>query len=269
VRRWSCPGNDVVWTKWVYSHPAGIWGAGPIERRGLRFAPRFKIYFAGSRPNAALTYTPSGTKIPVSIVLTIGQPRWHAQRHTWTFPATRIRKQPDNLPGTTVHIKPPSIPNPRRFASATLLIDDDGGSGGDGVFASNTTVEMGNGSSQAMGSVYNGDVVMSTDSSGNQVPETVSQSTGVPPGTGFSTEYIVLADGQQLIASADAVLADEAGGWVTAESIQAGMKLQTISGPQTVDFATLSEYYGAVPRLVVQGPTGTFFADGVLVGGGL
>jgi hypothetical protein len=70
-----------------------------------------------------LTYTPTSDRIPVSIVLTIAEPRWNAQQHTWTFSATRIRKQPDNLPGTTVHITPPFIPNPRRFTHATLLID--------------------------------------------------------------------------------------------------------------------------------------------------
>lgn len=91
------------------------------------FARRFKSYFAGSAPNAVLTYTPRGAQIPVSIVLTIRKPRWNAQHHTWTFPATRIRKQPDNLPGTTIHIKPPLIPNPRNFTQATLLIDDSGG----------------------------------------------------------------------------------------------------------------------------------------------
>jgi hypothetical protein len=85
------------------------------------FAKRFKGYFADSDPNAVLTYTPRGSQIPVSIVLTIGQPRWNATRSTWTFPATRIRKQPDNLPG--FHIKPPSIPNPRSFKQATLFID--------------------------------------------------------------------------------------------------------------------------------------------------
>jgi hypothetical protein len=56
-------------------------------------------------------------------VLTIGAPRWNGKRSTWTFPATRIRKKPDNLPGTTVHIRPPLIPNPRGFTHATLLID--------------------------------------------------------------------------------------------------------------------------------------------------
>jgi hypothetical protein len=88
------------------------------------FARRFTSYFGTSEPNAVLTYTPSGSKIPVSIVLTIGHPRWNAKSSTWTLSATRIRKQPDNLPGTTVHIKPPLIPNPRSFTQGTLLIDD-------------------------------------------------------------------------------------------------------------------------------------------------
>jgi uncharacterized protein YjbI with pentapeptide repeats len=88
------------------------------------FASQFKTYFATSNPNAVLTYTPTGDRVPVSIVLTIAHPRWNARRHTWTFSATRIRKQPDNLPGSTRHIKPPFIRNPRSFTDATLLIDD-------------------------------------------------------------------------------------------------------------------------------------------------
>jgi Pentapeptide repeats (8 copies) len=87
------------------------------------FARRFETYFAGSAPNAVLSYTPRGAQIPVSIVLTIRQPRWNGQHHTWTFPASRVRKQPDNLPDTTVHIKPPLIPNPGSFTQATLMID--------------------------------------------------------------------------------------------------------------------------------------------------
>ncbi|HEY6398115.1 MAG TPA: hypothetical protein VIX82_11735, partial [Solirubrobacteraceae bacterium] len=88
------------------------------------FVRRFKGYFGSSEPNAVLTYTPAGARIPVSIVLTVGQPQWNAKRSTLTLPATRIRKQLDNLPGTTVHIKPPLIPSPRRFTQATLIIDD-------------------------------------------------------------------------------------------------------------------------------------------------
>jgi hypothetical protein len=87
------------------------------------FARRFKTYFGNSEPNAVLTYTPPGSQIPVSIVLTIGQPTWDASGATWTFPATRIRKQPDNLPDTTVDIKPPFIPNPASFKHGTLFID--------------------------------------------------------------------------------------------------------------------------------------------------
>ena len=88
------------------------------------FARRFKGYFGGSNPNAVLTFTPPRSRIPVSVVLTIGRPRWDARAATWTFSATRIRKQPDNLPDTTVHITPPFIPNPRSFTRGTLLIDD-------------------------------------------------------------------------------------------------------------------------------------------------
>jgi hypothetical protein len=88
------------------------------------FAARFAHYFASSKPNAVLTFTPRGEQVPVSIVLTIGAPRWNASHATWTFPATRIRKQADNLPGSAPHRTPPLIANPHHFDHATLLIDD-------------------------------------------------------------------------------------------------------------------------------------------------
>jgi hypothetical protein len=84
------------------------------------FAKNFDDYFAKSDPNAVLTFTPTGEKIPVSIVLKIGQPRWNAGSSTWTFPATRIRKKPSG----DAAIKPPQIANPRRVNGVTLVIDD-------------------------------------------------------------------------------------------------------------------------------------------------
>lgn len=88
------------------------------------FARQFKRYFGKSKPHAILTYTPRAKRRPVSIVLTVEQPRWNAKRATWTFPATRITKHPDNLPGTALQNKSPLIANPHRFNRATLLIDD-------------------------------------------------------------------------------------------------------------------------------------------------
>jgi hypothetical protein len=96
------------------------------------FTTRFPHYFASSKPNAVLTYTPRGAGVPVSIVLTIGQPRWNTSHATWTFPATRIRKQADNLADSTPHSKPPMIANPHHFDHATLLIDDSIDSGDQG-----------------------------------------------------------------------------------------------------------------------------------------
>jgi hypothetical protein len=87
------------------------------------FSRRFKGYFVSGEPNAVLTYTARGSQIPVSIVLTLGAPRWNAKRFTWTFPATRIRKQSDTLNGTAIHIQPPVIPNPHSFTHDTLVID--------------------------------------------------------------------------------------------------------------------------------------------------
>ena len=87
------------------------------------FVSRFKHYFADSNPNAVLSYSLGGKTIPIAIVLQVGQPRWDPKALTLTFPATRIRKREDDLPDTTVHIKPPFIPNPRHFDQAGLFID--------------------------------------------------------------------------------------------------------------------------------------------------
>ena len=88
------------------------------------FARRFATDFATADPNAILTYTPIGREIPVSIVLTIGHPRWNAHHHTWTISATRISNQADNLPGAAVQSTSRFGRTRRNFTRATLLIDD-------------------------------------------------------------------------------------------------------------------------------------------------
>ena len=99
------------------------------------FVRRFKNYFADSRPNAVLSYTMGGKAIPTAVVLELGQPRWDAQTATLTFPAKRIPHIEDNLPDTTVHIKPPLIPNPRHFDKAALFIDSGCGVAGTAITA--------------------------------------------------------------------------------------------------------------------------------------
>ena len=90
------------------------------------FVRRFKRYFADAKPNAVLSFSQPGHRIPTDIVLQIGQPRWHPKTSTLTFPAVRILKREDNLPDTTVRIKPPLIANPRHFGHASLFIDSAG-----------------------------------------------------------------------------------------------------------------------------------------------
>jgi hypothetical protein len=102
----------------------------PVRRAyvvvNVDFVRRFKRYFADAKPNAVLSFTQPGHRIPTDIVLQIGQPRWHPKTSTLTFPAVRILKREDNLPDTTVHIKPPLIANPRHFGRASLFIDSAG-----------------------------------------------------------------------------------------------------------------------------------------------
>ena len=87
------------------------------------FVRRFKNYFADSKPNAVLSYSLGGKAIPTAVVLELGQPRWDPKTSSMTFPARRIPHMEDDLPDTTVHIKPPFIPNPRHFDKAGLFID--------------------------------------------------------------------------------------------------------------------------------------------------
>jgi len=87
------------------------------------FVRRFKSYFADSNPNAVLSYSLGAKAIPTAVVLELGQPRWDPKTASLTFPAKRIPHMEDNLPNTTVHIKPPFIPNPRHFDKAGLFID--------------------------------------------------------------------------------------------------------------------------------------------------
>jgi hypothetical protein len=87
------------------------------------FVRRFKRYFADVNPNAVLSFSEDGNRIPTEIVLEIGQPQWNRKTSTFTFPAVRIPHMEDVLPDTTVHIKPPLIGNPRHFDQASLFID--------------------------------------------------------------------------------------------------------------------------------------------------
>jgi uncharacterized protein YjbI with pentapeptide repeats len=88
----------------------------------LDFARRF-THFASARSNAVLTYTRSGRQIPVSITLTIGQPRWDAHRRTWTFAASRIHEAGGSVPAANIYVEPRVTPALRNFTRATLLID--------------------------------------------------------------------------------------------------------------------------------------------------
>lgn len=99
----------------------------PVRRAfvvaNVDFVRRFKPYFADAKPNAVLSFSERGHQIPTEIVLQIGQPRWNPKTSTLTFPAVRIPHMEDDLPDTTVHIKPRLIANPRHFDQASLFID--------------------------------------------------------------------------------------------------------------------------------------------------
>jgi hypothetical protein len=99
----------------------------PVRRANVvanaDFTRRFKRYFADAKPNAVLSFSEDGNSIPTEIVLKIGQPQWHPKTSTLTFPAVRVPRREDDLPDTTVHIKPPLIGNPKHFDHASLFID--------------------------------------------------------------------------------------------------------------------------------------------------
>jgi hypothetical protein len=99
----------------------------PVRRAfvvaNVDFVRRFTRYFAHAKPNAVLSFSRRGHRIPRQIVLKIGHPRWHPKSSSMTFRAVRIRRKEDDLPDATVHIKPPMIGNPRHFDHAGLFID--------------------------------------------------------------------------------------------------------------------------------------------------
>jgi hypothetical protein len=101
---------------------AGLIGCGSALAAGTPRPPAAASYLF-SIPTASGSLSGPNDQ-HLTLRLTISHPRWNAHQHTWTFSATRIRKQADNLPGATVHITPPRIANPPRFTDATLLIDD-------------------------------------------------------------------------------------------------------------------------------------------------
>jgi len=87
------------------------------------FYARWDERFALDPPNGVLTYRVEGEPQPVSIVLTLSDPKFDAKNGSVRYAAVRIRKQPDTLPGTSTELIPPVIPNPRSFGAASLFID--------------------------------------------------------------------------------------------------------------------------------------------------
>ena len=87
------------------------------------FYARWDQRFKANPPNGVLTYRVEGEPQPVSIVLTLSDPKFDAKKGSVRYAAVRIRKQPDALPGTSTDLIPPVIDNPRSFGAASLFID--------------------------------------------------------------------------------------------------------------------------------------------------
>jgi uncharacterized protein YjbI with pentapeptide repeats len=85
----------------------------PLQTRDIAdgaFARAFAHDLGPSRPNAVLSYTEPERRIPRSVGLTLGRPRWNGRRRTWTFPALRAAGHANRPLGAFTHV--------------TLLIDD-------------------------------------------------------------------------------------------------------------------------------------------------
>lgn len=88
------------------------------------FFQRWNGYFFNDPPNAVLTYRPVGSLQPASIVLTVSNPVYNAEKKTVTYDASRINRAitPDINASTALKIK--DLKTPKSFSACSLFIDD-------------------------------------------------------------------------------------------------------------------------------------------------
>jgi len=85
----------------------------------------WNAWFSTSAPNAVLTYSVGAGKAPQSIVVTLSSPRYSAAGRTLSFAASRTYRVLDPSQKGKGWVRPVT---PRAFVSASLFIDDSGGS---------------------------------------------------------------------------------------------------------------------------------------------
>ena len=97
-----------------------------------RFTKHWHAWFAGSAPNAVVTFGQGDGRAPQSIVVTLYHPSYNAKNQRLRFIAVRIYRHHDPS-SPKLNWKPPATP--RTFSEANLFIDDSGSSVTDSLTA--------------------------------------------------------------------------------------------------------------------------------------
>lgn len=218
--------------------------------------------FAGEPPNAALTLLDADADADTLVVELVSRPRYDAGRDTISY---TVRVVESALGAIRSFHGDQGIP--KRFKAASLFIDSATvpqpifyGN----TFAADTKVLMADGSLKAIGDVVVRDSVMSLDASGNQTPAPVTFS-AQDRNDGYyrpSMVYLQLGD-SEFITTVDTVFPDG----TRADHLVPGDELEVMNGKQAVTRVSLGEFRGPIAHIAVGGPTGLFYAEGVLVHG--
>jgi hypothetical protein len=269
---------------WFEDHPDR--GAGDIPVRSfIRSWADFG--FAKDPPNAALTVL-HGRRDQDTIIVALGKPRYYRKSRSVQYRA-RLLSSADGGLAHFEHRRDRSIP--RKVKDVSLFIDDAAGQVVDGcqvgagvscpendgtdakpnavqpstfrwgTFAWGTPVMTPNGGRKVIQQVRRGEQVMSIDTDGTPTPATVTAASGTALMTSIAV-YVEFGDQQQMISMSSTLFA----GGVSADGLAPGDTLRTAYGTdERVARVLFAPYTGRFYGLVVDGPTGMFFADGVLV----
>jgi hypothetical protein len=216
-----------------------------------------QLGFAADSPNAALTLLDGADDADTLIVDLVGRPRYNAKRDTISYTVRVLDSAPSGL--RTFH---PDRAIPRRFDDASLFID--GGNAPQptyygNTFAYDTAVRLPDGSSKPIETLNLGDTVMSVGADGGPTPARVTFSVGMD-NTRLPLVFLHIGD-RQLLATPDTTFPNG----VRADDLMPGDRLPAVDGQTQVTSLGIGFFLGGIHRIAIDGPTGLFYANGLLV----
>jgi hypothetical protein len=110
--------------------PSGVWFSDRPARRSGTFPSRLLpagwkgLGFASAPPNAALVYSTGADRPGSTVILRLGHPRSSRGGHAISFTAKMLNPATVRSPALTARVQSAASSPPRRFAHASLFIDD-------------------------------------------------------------------------------------------------------------------------------------------------